>query len=340
VNLWEARDIRKNASEAYTIGIIGAGWISTAYHLPILHNTEGVHVSYVADIDYDQARNASRGYDAEPIEISDSLKRLPDCDVVVLAIPLGAREQYVAEFADRGTAIFSEKPFAVDEQMHRQFLDTAELIGCNYMRTHYNATVQLRRALEAGLFGVPDRIELIEEGKTGATGFGKTHFQTSSEQSGGGILLERGCHSLSQVLTLFPEYDISVTDADITYYKQLDAEVSARLEMSNGDTLVEVEYLISRLRPIGSTLRVDCGSNALVTDPFDPSDQLRIEPLSGAGPTLTFDIEKTAATTTHQAMWLRWREFLSALGNDNLDSETETMPEVTRLIDDIYEEAQ
>lgn len=340
MSLWQTRDVSKISSGRYTIGIVGAGWISTAYHLPILHNTDGAQVSYVADIDYDQALKASRGYDAEPIEIDDSLGRLPDCDVVVLAIPVGAREQYIAEFADRGTAIFAEKPFAIDEPMHRQFIDTAEKMGCNYMRTHYNATVQLKQALETGLFGVPSRIELIEEGKTGATGFGKTHFQTSSEQSGGGILLERGCHSLSQILTLFPEYDISVIDADISYYKELDAEVSAHMELSNGDTVIEFEYLISRLRPIGSTLRVDCGSATLVTDPFDPGDQLRIEPASATESALTLDIEETAATTTHQAMWLRWREFLSALAEDDLDSEVETMPEVTRLIDEIYEEAE
>jgi predicted dehydrogenase len=299
-----------------------------------------VDVSYVADINYDQALKATRGYSAEPIEIGGSLGGLPDCDVVVLAIPVGAREQYIEEFADRGTAIFAEKPFAVNEQMHRQFIDTAEMIGCNYMRTHYNATVQLRHALETGLFGVPDRIELVEEGKTGATGFGKTHFQTSSEQSGGGILLERGCHSLSQIRALFPEYDISVTDADVSYYKELDAEVSAQMELSNDDTVIEFDYLISRLRPIGSTLRVDCGNAALVTDPFDPGDQLRVEPPSAPGSALTLDVEETAATTTHQAMWLRWREFLSAMAEGTLDSEIETMPEITRLIDEIYEEAQ
>jgi len=340
MNPRRASATRRNISEVYTVGIIGAGWISTSYHLPILHNMDVAHVSYVADINYDQARKASKGYGADAIEIGENLERLPDCDVIVLAIPVGARERYIVEFADRDTAIFSEKPFAINEDMHRRFLDIAELISCNYMRTHYNATVQLWRTLNAGLFGVPEYIDLVEEGKTGATGFGKNHFQTSSEQSGGGILLERGCHSLSQVVTLFPEFDISVTDADISYYEGLDGEVSAQLELSNNEQIIDMSYTISRLRPIGSHLCVDCGHAALATDPFDPGAALRVEPSSGSEPSLAFDVDEAAATTTHQAMYLRWLEFLSTLSADDLDSEFETMLTVTQLIEEIYQEAR
>lgn len=321
----------------YEVGIVGGGWISTAYHLPILDNMDATVASYVADIDYDQARKASRGYGASAIEIGDDLTKLPDCDILVLAIPVGVRRAYIAEFGERGTAIFSEKPFAVDSEMHQEFLTLAGDLGCNYMRTHYSATVQLRRVLNAGLFGAPKRLVLIEEGKTGATGLDKNHFQTSSEKSGGGVLLERGCHSLSQLVALFPNYEISVPSAEVKWYDGLDAEVDARLELADDNSTVDVEYHISRIRPIGSSLRINCENGTLVTDPFDPEEPLRIE--SESGPSLTFDANDLAATTTHQAMYLRWREFLTRLSTGELNDASETMPSVTRVITDIYQEA-
>jgi predicted dehydrogenase len=328
---------RQPTAGTYQIGIVGGGWISTAYHLPILNDVDAATVSYVADIDPDQARKATRGYDARAIEIGDDPAQLPECDIVVLAIPVGVRRTYIKEFGERGTVIFSEKPFAVDSEMHQEFLTLAGDIGCNYMRTHYSATVQLRQVLNAGVLGTPERLTLVEEGKTGATGLGKDHFQTTSEKSGGGVLLERGCHSLSQIIDLFPDYDISVVSAKMERYDGLDAEVEAVFELSRGSSTVEVEYRISRLRPIGSSLHIECDNGTFVTDPFDPEEKLRIE--SGSGTSFTFEADDLSATTTHQAMYLRWQEFLSRLSAGELDAERETMPRVTQVITNIYEEA-
>jgi predicted dehydrogenase len=321
----------------HEVGIVGGGWISTAYHLPILDDMDAAVVSYVADIDRDQARKATRGYDARAIETGDDPSRLPDCDVVVLAIPVGVRRAYIEEFGGRGTAIFSEKPFAVDSEMHQEFVTAAGDVGCNYMRTHYNATVQLRRALDADLFGPPERVVLTEEGKTGATGLGKDHYQTSSEKSGGGVLLERGCHSISQLVAIFSDYDISVTSVEMKQYGGLDAEVDAQLRLSNDHSTVDAKYHISRLRPIGSSLRIICSNGTLVTDPFDPESPLRIE--SESGTSLAFDTDDLAATTTHQAIYLRWREFLARMSAGKLSEADDTMPSVTRVITEMYKEA-
>lgn len=323
----------------FDIGIVGAGWISSAYHLPILHDLDAANVAFVADIDRSRARKICRGYGATPIEVEDDPSVLPSCDVVVLAIPVGVRSTYVAELADRDIAIFSEKPFATDTAMHEKFLRMADTISCNYMRLHYNTTRQLRHVVRSGLFGELERVKFTEEGKTGATGLSKDHFQTDPKKGGGGILMERGCHSLSQVCEIFKGNEISVSTADIVRHEGIDAEVEAVLEIETDDTAIELDYHISRIRPIGSKITFEFEEEQVKGNPYDPESRLSLRARAGEATrsALEFAPSDTAATTTHQAMYLRWKTFLSGLAAGTVDSEAETMPLVTELISEIYE---
>lgn len=335
------KDFLTEFSGTFEIGIIGAGWISSAYHLPILHNIDVADVTFVADIDGSRARKACRGYDAKPIAVSNGPAALPSCDVIVLAIPVGVRSAYISEFADRGTAIFSEKPFAIDTEMHREFIRTADVISCNYMRRHYNATRQFHRVIQSNLFGEVEHVEFVEEGKTGATGLGKDHFQTDPKKGGGGILLERGCHSLSQICEIFKHSGITLRAADLVKHNQLDSEVEAVLEVNTGNSTIEIDYHISRNKPIGSKMVFEFENTRLEADPYDPGSQIRLQPRASESLNESLELgpSDTAAMSTHQAMYLRWNTFLSRLSAGDIDSKSETMPRVTDLITDIYDTA-
>jgi len=335
------RSVLSEPAGTFDIGIVGAGWISSAYHLPILDNLDAADVTFVADIDGRRARKVCRGYDAKPVEVGEGPATLPPCDVIVLAIPVGVRPAYISEFADRNVAIFSEKPFAVDTEMHEEFLRMAGIISCNYMRHHYNVTRQLQGIVQSEMLGELERVELIEEGKTGATGLSKDHFQTDPKKGGGGILLERGCHSLSQLCEIFDGNVISVTAADITRHDGLDSEVEAVLQVESVDSVVEVDYHISRIRPIGSRVVLEFENEQLEADPYDPESRVNLRPRTDGSSGDTFELvpNETVATSTHQAMYLRWKAFLSGLAAGNVDSEAETMPLVTELISEIYDVA-
>ena len=71
------------------IGIIGAGGISSAVHLPLLSCIEDVTIEFLAD-----TRNPAtlaESYDTMPIQIDD-ISSLPECDLALLAIPVGVKE--------------------------------------------------------------------------------------------------------------------------------------------------------------------------------------------------------------------------------------------------------
>ena len=102
------------------IGIIGAGSISSTVHLPLLSCIENVSVKYIADT-FDP-KDLAHAYNIQSIKITD-ITSLPNCDIAVLAIPVGVRKKYIQEFSKRKTAIFTEKPFAIDPETHKSFLE-------------------------------------------------------------------------------------------------------------------------------------------------------------------------------------------------------------------------
>lgn len=101
-----------------SVGIIGAGFVSQTFHLPILDHLSDVSVAYIADIDETRALDLAAKYGTRGVVVNE-VSSLPPCDVVFLAIPVGFRDEYIQEFADRGTPIFAEKPFATDVSTQR-----------------------------------------------------------------------------------------------------------------------------------------------------------------------------------------------------------------------------
>jgi len=186
------------------IGVIGAGNITSMVHLPTLSMLDNARLKFIADIQ--NPRKLASHYKTEGIEIGDDLTLLPDCDVVLLATPVGARERYIREFAKRGTAIFSEKPFAPDLPSHKRYLELTDKVTCNYMRTCYSSVRQLKKIVSSNIFGQVKGAYISEGGIQGATGIEKDHYRTKVDSSGGGVLMETACHPLSQLTFILADH--------------------------------------------------------------------------------------------------------------------------------------
>jgi predicted dehydrogenase len=85
----------------FEIGVVGAGNISTVYHLPTLDTIENVRIKHLADISKQNATGSARHHAAEAVHLGDEHSIFPGCGVVLLIIPVGVREQYVEPFTNR-----------------------------------------------------------------------------------------------------------------------------------------------------------------------------------------------------------------------------------------------
>src|SRR5258708_6042613 len=96
----------------FSVGIIGAGSIVTSFHLPVLLAMQQVRVEWITDIDAKMAGSVAKAFGVPPLAMPDPLAEIPRTDIVVLAIPYGARPPYYEALRGRGTAIYVEKPIA------------------------------------------------------------------------------------------------------------------------------------------------------------------------------------------------------------------------------------
>jgi predicted dehydrogenase len=319
----------------FEIGVIGAGHIASTIHLPLLSCLEIASVKYVADVRH-PGKLASY-YKTVGIEIRDDLTLLPDCDVVLLATPVGVRERYIREFSKRGTAIFSEKPFAVDLESHKRCLELTDRVTCNYMRTCYSSIRQLKAIVSSEIFGKLKAVYVSEGGIQGATGIEKEHYRTNVKLSGGGVLMETGCHTLSQLTYVLEDYEVSVYDAELIWQGDLDVHAKAHLHVS-GDKEFDIKLEIGSAKPLKNVCLFAFDNTIVEFDHTDPNSTLRLVPVNNTGRvTLEVTPNSVWARTPNQAHYLKWRAFLEKLlRKEDIDTKSETSVDTTRIMTEIY----
>lgn len=319
-----------------SIGIIGAGNISSRIHLPIIEHLEGTAPTFVADIDQGKARNLANKYNCEAIFLDNNPSILPECDIALIAIPVGVREPYLSELGERRTPVFVEKPFTVDIETHKEYLQTLKQATCNYMRTWYGSTQILRKIVETKMFGMIEGIH-IQNGLLGSVGVGPDHYRNNPELAGGGVLMESGCHTLSQIDYVLSEYEINVKEADLEWYGNLDVALDTTF-IAGKERDFEITYSLTRLKPMVTQTRFEFENATVEVDHTSASGSPVIK--TDDGKDISFEHDSWA-TSFEQAVYLRWQEFLSALDNNNQpDIDQLTSIRTTELISDIYKAAK
>ena len=314
------------------LGIVGCGGITQGMHLPIVANLSSVKLDFLADLE--PPRQIAREFGATALASRD-LSSLPDCDILFLATPLGAREPYIEEFGKRGAVIFTEKPFARDTVEHRRFLKLGKIMSCNYMRTTYSAVRQLEEIVRSNLFGSLRRIIFTEGGFVGSTGKGRTHYQTNKALSGGGILIERGSHALSVLAHILSGYTWQVESANIKEQNGLDVDVSANLRAEMNQA-VDVNFDLSIIRPLKNDARFIFDHAEVRFDPVDPSSRLTVCN-NDADRRLVFESDRAWARKVTQAFYLKWKKVIELTeAQDHQNSEVETSLTTTDLVEMIY----
>lgn len=201
------------------------------------------------------------------------------------------------------------------------------------MKIYYNSTRQIKEIIDSGTFGNLRRVSITEGGIVGKTNRGKDTYQADPTLSGGGILMETACHTLSQLTSIFN--DIAVKEANVAWEDNFDVEAKAVFDVSAKNSF-SIDYYITMIKPveIGATFFFD---NAKISfDHTIPNSELVI---SGYDSDNRFILNKETryASTANQAYYLKWKSFLDKINSNNaFDKEFETSIKTTELITDIY----
>ena len=313
------------------VGVIGAGGISSAVHLPLLSCIDNVNIEFIADTINPEV--LAKTYNTKSIKIND-VSSLPNCDIALLAIPVGAKEEDIREFSKRNIYIFAEKPFAIDLETHKNFLKLSNKISCNYMRIYYNSTRQIKNIISSGVFGHLKKVSITEGGIIGKTGRGKNSYQANPKLSGGGILMETSCHTFSQLAFLFN--NISVRQAKIVWEDDFDVESNVIFDVSDNIPF-SIDYTATMLKPIETNATFFFEHNKIQFNHLIPNSIFTISSFDSEKQFI-IEQEKHFAETFAQAYYLKWKNFLNQMSKGSaLDTEFETSTMTTKIITDIMQ---
>jgi UDP-N-acetyl-2-amino-2-deoxyglucuronate dehydrogenase len=323
------------------VGIVGAGKIVEDAHLPVLRTLPGVSISWITDQQPDRSNLLADMYQIPAVAPEVALQRIPQIDVCLIAIPFGARRDYLKTCMQHGKAAYVEKPFARSEADHLAIMSglPPHQLAVGFQRREYQAVQTLRGIINSGMLGQLQSVRLTEANFTLKSG-GASSFRNSAESAGGGVTIESSIHSLDLI-----QYVTSATDVETSHVKSIvragidfQMQCESRLTLP-GNHEVPVSIFISRLKNLTDAFQFHF-EHAVVDLPPKPQFPLLIKPLSAgtnwhslipSGPV------STAAININAAFVLFWDHFLTGLREKqpNLTSAASSVI-TSRWIDQIY----
>ena len=327
-----------------SVGVLGLGQITRDVHIPVLKGLKNVTIRWVCDQNADRARLVARAYG---IGIAtDSLEEAPDVDILLLAIPLGARGEAIATALRRRWHILCEKPIACSAAEHIDLLEKARSanvrLGVGLMRRFYHGTDVGRGLVHASALGRTLRVDACEGARI--RGAGRSGWYLSDRKlSGGGILIETGSHLVDQVFYVLD----AIAFRNVTYKEtrlgEIEYDVSARCDVTTraGHEL-PVHFRLSFLEDLPNAITLGCETACLRIASSRANDAVGLLGPNGERWEIShLDYEaRDRASSVIQAFAREWMDFIAFCGGapGSRISAEETLL-VTQFIDECYRHA-
>lgn len=320
------------------LGIIGAGYVVESYHLPVLAGMKELRVEWICDRDLKKAETLAKSFGI-PRAFADASSG-GDVDLVLVAVPVGARREVMELVFSRGWHAFCEKPMAKNHEEHQWMLEVAEkkrlLLGIGLVRRFYDSTQNARRLIESGTLGPLSSIIAGEGGRVLRTGREAGWYQADPKASGGGVLAERGPHLVDQAFTIAGATQFRI---DRSAQKRM-PETGLEFETAVSGHLrtkkqfdVRFSFMVTRSTDIYNGLVFRC-ENGEIRIGLEPDAATEIY---GSDKNLVATIAPTKKGPAALSLAIRkeWIDFVSAIKAGVRESDTAIL--TTRLIDECYQ---
>jgi predicted dehydrogenase len=254
------------------VGLVGCGHIGTVHAYALQQLTEAALVdarlTATYDTDPDRAARVARHHGGAPAPSLDAL--LDGVDVVWVCTWTASHLEVVAAAADRGLAVFCEKPLARD-------LDECEAVAAALARVPHQVGLVLRwspvfaraRALiEEGRHGRVLAAVLRDDQYFPIQGLYGSTWRKEQALAGGGTLLEHSIHDVDVLRWLLGDPDeVSARTASRFGHDGIDDVVTAAFAFADGRmaTLTSVWHQVLS-RESSRRLEVFCEDALLWTD--------------------------------------------------------------------------
>jgi len=221
------------------VGFLGAGLIAT-YHSKSLH-VSGVDVTWggVYDPDEERARQFAAAAGATVCQSEDEV--LDSCDIVYVCTWTAEHPRLVSAAAERGLAVFCEKPLGVDLATATQMAEVVERAGVinqvGLVLRHSPAFGMLKAVAEDPSSGRPMSVVFRDDQYIPIQGGYRSTWRGDVTKAGAGTLLEHSIHDLDMLEhVLGPVASVSAATATFHEIDGIEDVASVLLRFANGAT--------------------------------------------------------------------------------------------------------
>ena len=181
------------------IGIIGVGGICSFGHFPAMEQARGAKLLALCDVNAETCKSFADAYTV-PRTYSDYHELLADSeiDAVLIATPNYLHKTMTIDALKAGKHVLSEKPMAFNAA------DAAEIVAAaraakkklmiDFTHRFWNRSLRLKKEIEAGKLGEPYYVKIGWLRRRGTPAWGHNSWFTQKRLSGGGCVVDVGCH--------------------------------------------------------------------------------------------------------------------------------------------------
>lgn len=280
-------------------GLIGCGDISRKRVAAALSKGSNCKLTAVSRARKELVIDFARDYDASPFGDWRQMVASPEIDAVYIATPVHLHAEQAIAAAEQGKHVLCEKPMAMSasecDEMVAACKQSGVKLGVAYYRHFYPVIRRVRTMIEAGTIGKPvfARAEAFERFDPPAGG--DRGWLLDPELSGGGPMMDFGCHRIEILLHLLgPLNSVSAVHSNIHFNREVEDSTTASFLFRNGTQAV----IIASHAPAQS-----CDSfHLFCTDGSAHIDVLNSGKLRVAGPQGTVEETHPPPANLHQPL--------------------------------------
>jgi len=218
------------------VGFIGTGFIARTHNWFLKHSSADHRIVAVHDVDVERAQAFADRVGAEVVDQAELLERV---DAVFVTTWTSEHEHLVAAAAERGVAVFCEKPLAFDATAVQRMVDAVETAGVvnqvglilRFMPQliHAKALLADERAGRRLAVSFRDDQFIPIQSHYGST------WRIDPERCGRGTLLEHSIHDVDVMQWMCGPVDsVSGSVREVHGYDRIDDVAIARLDFADG----------------------------------------------------------------------------------------------------------
>lgn len=261
-------------------GLIGAGDIARKRIAPALCELENCNLVSISRKNAETAESFAKEFGAEKW-FADWRELIADeeIDAVYLATPVFLHKEQTIAAAEAGKHVLCEKPMALNPKECEEMLAACQAnnvtLGIAYYRHFYPVIKRIKEIIAAGEIGKPVLAQMNAFEFFDPTPEISRYWLLEKEKSGGGPMMDFGCHRLEVLNNLFGEVtQIKSLVTKTAFEREVEDTATALLQFEGG-TCASVTVTHAAREP-QDTLSI-FGTKGSIHIPVLNKDEIRIK---------------------------------------------------------------